>query len=110
MTDEGIYFVSPNRDAIDHFDFATGKLTQIAAIGGKLPIRDTSSIALSPDHRWILYNEDDQFEKDIMLVEYFRWLNDKQPTNCQLVHAILLSPHHRKNDGGWVLCRRRVLF
>jgi len=56
---------------IDFFNFATGRLSQVAAIEKELQLT-SPSLAVSPDGQWLLYAEVDNFENDIMLVENFR--------------------------------------
>jgi eukaryotic-like serine/threonine-protein kinase len=74
LLDNGIYFVNPKttpHPTIDFFNFATGRISQVAAIEKELQLT-SPSLAVSPDGRWLLYAEVDYFENDIMLVENFR--------------------------------------
>ena len=74
LLDNGIYFVNPKttpHPTIDFFNFATGRTSQVAVIEKELQLT-SPSLAVSPDGRWLLYAEVDDFENDIMLVENFR--------------------------------------
>lgn len=72
LATEGIYFCDASTKAIEFFSFATHKVTQVAK-----PEKDIAhpgtSLAVSPDGRWILYAQVDQVNSDIMLVENVRW-------------------------------------
>jgi dipeptidyl aminopeptidase/acylaminoacyl peptidase len=71
VVSRGIYFMPgvTDRFTIQFFNFATGKITQIASIERELQY----GFSVSPDERWILYPEVDQSgSSDIMLVENFR--------------------------------------
>jgi Tol biopolymer transport system component len=68
LTGEGIYFYNDHTNAIDFFGFATRRITQIAK-----PERRGGPLALSPDGRWILFDQVDLDTSHIMLVEDFRW-------------------------------------
>jgi len=73
VVDDGIYFINVDAEdgvAMDFFDLASRKVRQVAALG-KLHI-GRPSIAVSPDHRQILYAQVDHIGEDIMLVENFR--------------------------------------
>src|SRR2546425_3640876 len=74
LLDNGIYFVNPKttpHPIIDFFNFATVRTSQVAVIDKELQLT-SPSLAVSPDGRWLLYAEVDNFENDIMLVENFR--------------------------------------
>ena len=74
LMDGGFYFLNSKaspRPAIEFFNFATGRTTQIASVEKDFDSR-VPSLAVSPDGRWILYVQIDQRESDIMLVENFR--------------------------------------
>jgi len=74
LIDKGIYFVNPKvtpHPTIDFFDFATGRMKQVAAVEKELQLV-YPSLAVSPDGRWLLYVQVDSFESDIMMVENFR--------------------------------------
>jgi Tol biopolymer transport system component len=68
MTDEGIYFFNYHTDAIDFFNFATRRITQIAK-----PEKRGGGLSVSPDGRWILFSQVDVDTSHIMMVENFRW-------------------------------------
>jgi len=69
VTAEGIYFYNRSTKAIEFFNFATHKITQIA----KPEKAGNGGLAVSPDGRWILFAQEDQRTSKIMLVENFRW-------------------------------------
>jgi len=71
---EGIYFVTanvPSQPLIEFFNFATGKVTQVAALNKPIS-RSHPGLAVSPDGRSLLFVQLDQSASDIMLVENFR--------------------------------------
>jgi len=73
LVEKGIYFVNPKatpHPAIEFFDFASGRTSQVAAIEKELQLV-YPSFAVSPDNRWILYAQVDTLESDIMLLEGF---------------------------------------
>jgi hypothetical protein len=51
--------------------FATHKVTPVATLDKPIS-RSDSGLAISPDHRWLLFSQVDQSGSDIMLVENFR--------------------------------------
>jgi len=74
VTEQGIYFATaetPARPVIEFFSFATGKVTLVATIERRIGSGGWG-LAVSPDSRWILYNQLDQSGSDIMLIENFR--------------------------------------
>ncbi len=71
VTEQGIYFATaenPSRPLIEFFSFATGKVTQIAALEKPFFL----GLSVSPDGRWLIYSQLDQSGSDIMLMENFR--------------------------------------
>ena len=72
LVSEGIYFIAGPDPAggysIQFFNFATKKIRSFATI--ERPVGEYLSV--SPDGRWILYSQIDQFGSDLMLVENFR--------------------------------------
>jgi len=68
LTSGGIYFVHASTSAIEFFDFATHRITQVTK-----PEKPICSLAASPDGRWVLLAQTDQDTSKIMLVENFRW-------------------------------------
>jgi Tol biopolymer transport system component len=70
LTAEGLYFYNAGTKAIEFFSFATHKITQVAKTGN---VGFSPGFAVSPDGRWILFEQVDQVAADIMLVENFRW-------------------------------------
>ncbi|HEV8486868.1 MAG TPA: LpqB family beta-propeller domain-containing protein [Blastocatellia bacterium] len=73
VAESGIYFVPEKtvpRPTINFFNFATGKVTQVAT-PERPPVYGPGGLAVSPDGRWILYAQEDQTSSDIMLVTNF---------------------------------------
>jgi Tol biopolymer transport system component/DNA-binding winged helix-turn-helix (wHTH) protein len=71
VSKKGIYFASaedPAKPLIEFYNFATLKVTRVATLAR--PLRPVFSV--SPDGRWLLYTQEDQFGSDIMLMENFR--------------------------------------
>jgi Tol biopolymer transport system component/DNA-binding winged helix-turn-helix (wHTH) protein len=71
---KGIYFAtanSPSQPLIEFFNFATGKVTQVAALDKPIS-RSDPGLAVSPDGRLLLFVQLDQSGSDIVLVENFR--------------------------------------
>ncbi|MGH9959784.1 MAG: winged helix-turn-helix domain-containing protein, partial [Pyrinomonadaceae bacterium] len=74
VVDRGIYFINPAPKppaTIEFFSFATRRVTRIASLE-KESFKWGSTLAISPDGRWVLYTQLDQSGSDIMLVENFR--------------------------------------
>jgi hypothetical protein len=74
VVEEGIYFINCDAKracAIEFFDFARRRVTQVAALGQDVIF--LNGLAVSPDRRQFLYTrEDDTGGVDIWLVENFR--------------------------------------
>jgi Tol biopolymer transport system component len=71
VVDKGIYYARADgkaRGVIEFFDFATRRVTRVRAME-RPPAR---GFAVSPDERWLLYEQVDLESMDIMLVENFR--------------------------------------
>ena len=74
LAEDGVYFLNPDvkpRPAMQFFSFTTHRVTQIAVLQ-KDPDPGAPGLAVSPDRRWLLCNQIDQSESDIVLVENFR--------------------------------------
>ena len=73
VVDDGIYFINTGVKgayAIEFFSFATGQIKRIAALYN---VNDfVSGLAVSRDHRRILYTQQENLAGDVMLVENFR--------------------------------------
>jgi Tol biopolymer transport system component len=70
IVSKGIYFV-PQQDtalgsSIEFLDFPTNHTKRIASFG-----KFTNGLALSPDGRWILYDQDERGSSELRLVENF---------------------------------------
>jgi dipeptidyl aminopeptidase/acylaminoacyl peptidase len=70
VLEQGICYLNfqPAPATIELLDFASGEVTQVAALEGR---PSTLGLSVSPDQRWILYQVYET-EIDIMLVENFR--------------------------------------
>jgi Tol biopolymer transport system component len=72
VVEKGIYFVAihgtPDKTSIDFFDFVTGKVQSIVALGKPWGY----GMAISPDERSILFSMVDHAGSNLMLVENFR--------------------------------------
>jgi eukaryotic-like serine/threonine-protein kinase len=72
VVSEGVYFIPPpattHRFSIEFLDFATNKIKTLASIDG----RPREGLAVSPDHRFLLYSRYAEPDSDLMLVENFR--------------------------------------
>lgn len=74
VVEQGIYYVNAEakpHPAIDFFNFATRQVTQIAALE-KGPGKGSPGFAVSPDGRWILCNQVDEDDNNIVLIENFQ--------------------------------------
>jgi len=76
IVDKGIYFV-PVQDAISGYsiqflDLRTNQIRRIASFERPLNFEDTGGLAISPDGRWILYQQLDRQGAELTLVENFR--------------------------------------
>ncbi len=72
---QGIYFTEPraaeHQMALKLFPFGSGGSSQIAVLDQPFPDNHTR-LSLPADGRWLLYNQVDRNESDIMLIENFR--------------------------------------
>ena len=72
VVDDGVYYIPrtdpDGSDSIRFLDFKTGKTTPVV----RIEKRAHYGLSVSPDRRWILYSQVDQWESDLMLVENFR--------------------------------------
>jgi hypothetical protein len=74
VADEGIYFIpgpTQNRYSIQFFSFSSGKITRIAEVGDPGYVLAASPGPMS-DTRSILYNQNRQGARSLMLVENFQ--------------------------------------
>jgi Tol biopolymer transport system component len=74
LAEKGIYFYETEGEtpgAIKLFDPATRRVRRVAVLDPP-PLLRRSSLAISPDGRWLLYVEDGRDETDLVLVENFR--------------------------------------
>jgi Tol biopolymer transport system component len=72
LTEQGIYFMSPNRttggSSIQFLDFATNTIQEIAKIAKPVDL----GLAVSPDRKFLLFAQLDSARSNLMLVEGFR--------------------------------------
>jgi Tol biopolymer transport system component len=74
VTEQGIYYVtgdSPKRTMIEYYNFANGKISQIATPEKEI-LTGSLGLTISPDGKWLLYTQADQRGMDIMLADNFR--------------------------------------
>jgi hypothetical protein len=50
------------------YEFATGRARELAALEKK----DRGGLTVSPDGRWVVYDQQDAYGSDLVLVENFR--------------------------------------
>ena len=66
---EGIYFIPKEAPySLRYYDLSTAKTRLILNIDKELE----NGLSISPDGRWVIYSQTDQFNGDIMLVDNFR--------------------------------------
>ena len=70
MTGRGIYYMTTERNSIAFYDFVTKKPKTILLL--RRPVALQLGLTVSPDERWLLYSQMDQFDSDLMLAENFR--------------------------------------
>jgi len=72
LMDDGIYFIPEpekgRKAELQFLSFATNTVKTITTLPGQI----TVGLAVSPDHRWVLYVTQDLSGSDLMLVENFR--------------------------------------
>jgi hypothetical protein len=70
--DRGLYFLAlgnaPYKTSIDFLEYATGKRTTLINLGKQY----WNGMALSPDHKSLLYSVIDSAGSNLMLVDNFR--------------------------------------
>ncbi|HEU0179219.1 MAG TPA: winged helix-turn-helix domain-containing protein [Blastocatellia bacterium] len=74
VVEKGIYFATadePSHPVIEFFNFATGKVAQVATLDKPIS-RFYPGLIVCPDRRWLLFTQMDQGGSDIMLAEGFR--------------------------------------
>jgi len=74
VTERGIYFATaetPTHPVIEFFSFATGQVTRIATLDKQI-MRGVRGLSVSPEGKWLLFTQLDQWGSDIMLMENFR--------------------------------------
>jgi hypothetical protein len=76
LTSQGICFFdfsSSTGPALKFYNFAAGKSTLLRGFSKETQVvTGSTSLTVSPDGRWILYVQADQFASNLMLVENFR--------------------------------------
>jgi hypothetical protein len=72
LGDQGLYFIEPrtaeHKMILKLFRLETRQSAQIAMLDQPFPVR-TTRLSLSADGRWLLYDQVDRNESDIMLIE-----------------------------------------
>jgi Tol biopolymer transport system component len=71
----GIYLLDPRVKAVEFYRFGADRPTRIVRLPAQTRFATGSffrQLAISPDEQWILYNQVDREESDLMLVENFR--------------------------------------
>ena len=75
LLEEGICILDSEaipQPAIEFFNFATRRMTQLARIDKAKVPQGAPGLAVSQDGHWVLYWQVDEIDNDIMLVENFR--------------------------------------
>ncbi len=75
VKEQGIYFATaetPEHPLLEFFSFATGKVTPLATLEKKISYFGFAGLDVSPDGRWLIWQQLDQEGSDIMLMENFR--------------------------------------
>ena len=69
MMDDGVYFITgtSHHFAIEYLNFFTGKTEVIAPVG-----EGYFGLSVSPDRRWILYEQTIPSNSELVLAEGFR--------------------------------------
>ena len=72
VTGTGIFFLNMSETpcAIEFYDFSTKVVSKIVQVQG--PHTWGEGLSVSPDGRYVIYTQRDQFAHDIMVVENFR--------------------------------------
>jgi hypothetical protein len=72
---QGLYFTQPraaeHKTTLKLLRFGTGQISQIAVL--PQPFRHEMRLSLPASGRWLLYNQLDRYESDIVLIENFHW-------------------------------------
>jgi Tol biopolymer transport system component len=75
LGNQGLYFVEPrvaeHRTILKLFRFETGQSSPVVVLDEPFP-GSSSRLSLPADSRWLLYDQVDRNESDIMLIENFR--------------------------------------
>lgn len=76
LSGRNLYFVEAkqkeHQSILKSFDLETGQSRQIAVLDQPFPNSSTTRLSLPSDNRWLLYNQLDRRESDIMLIPNFR--------------------------------------
>ena len=75
VKEQGIYFATaetPEHPLLEFFSFASGKVMPIATLEKKISYFGFAGLDVSPDGRWLLWQQLDQEGSDIMLMDNFR--------------------------------------
>ncbi len=75
VKEQGIYFATaetPERPLLEFFSFGAGKVTLLATLEKRISYSGFAGLDVSPDGRWLIWQQLDQEGSDIMLMENFR--------------------------------------
>ena len=75
VQEQGIYFATAEtleHPLLEFFSFATGKATPLATLEKKISYFGFAGLDVSPNGRWLIWQQLDQEGSDIMLLENFR--------------------------------------
>jgi dipeptidyl aminopeptidase/acylaminoacyl peptidase len=77
VKEQGIYFATAEtaeHPLLEFFSFANNKVTPLATLEKRISYFGFAGLDVSPDGRWLIWQQLDQEGSDIMLMENFRWL------------------------------------
>jgi Tol biopolymer transport system component len=72
VAERGIYYLRRDHREIRYYDLATRLARTILEMDRPAPTHRGHGMAVSPDHRWLLFSQADGFSSDLKLVDSFR--------------------------------------